>query len=138
VTKHKVDYRVYYEDTDAGGVVYHARYLHFAERGRTELLRSLGYENQKLRDTQGVVFVVRNMDIHFIKPAQLDDMLTVETVVSDIKNSSFVMNQHIIRGEVLIADINVLLVCVNVENFKPVRMPDNIKNAFLKYQKTIE
>lgn len=137
MTKYSVDFRVYYEDTDAGGVVYHARYLHFAERGRTELLRSLGYENQQLRDTQGIVFVVRNLDIHFIKPAQLDDMLTVKTTVSKIKNSSFVMNQHIMHGEDSIADINVLLVCVEDQNFKPVRMPEKIKEAFLKYQEIV-
>ncbi|MCK5384360.1 MAG: tol-pal system-associated acyl-CoA thioesterase [Alphaproteobacteria bacterium] len=134
MSKHKVDYRVYYEDTDAGGVVYYARYLHFAERGRTELLRDLGYENQKLHDEQGLVFVVRNVDIHFIKPARLDDMLSVHTSISEIKNSSFVMNQHIMRGDVFITDINVLLVCVEVKDFKPVRMPAVIKEAFLKYQ----
>ena len=134
MSEHKVDYRVYYEDTDAGGVVYYARYLHFAERGRTELLRDLGYENQKLHDEQGLVFVVRNVDIHFIKPARLDDMLSVHTSISEIKNSSFVMNQHIMRGDVFITDINVLLVCVEVKDFKPVRMPAVIKEAFLKYQ----
>ena len=134
MTKHSADFRVYYEDTDSGGVVYHARYLHFAERGRTELLRSLGYENQKLRDKEGIGFVVRNMDVHFIKPARLDDMLSVQTSVSNIKNSSFVMNQHIMRGDSSISDINVSLVCVEEKNFKPVRMPDDIKNAFLKYQ----
>ncbi len=138
MTKHSAQFRVYYEDTDAGGIVYHARYLHFAERGRTELLRSLGYENQKLRDTHGLGFVVRNMDVHFIKPAQLDDMLTVQTTVSDIKNSSFVMNQHIMRGEDSVSNINVLLVCVQDQNIKPVRMPDDIKDAFLKYQEIAE
>ncbi len=137
MTKHKVNFRVYYEDTDAGGVVYHARYLHFAERGRTELLRSLGYENQKLCDDEGLVFVVRNMDVHFIKPARLDDMLSVETSVSEIKNSSFVMNQHLKRGETSICDINVLLVCVEYQSFKPVRMPLSIKEAFLKYSEII-
>ena len=134
MTKHSADFRVYYEDTDSGGVVYHACYLHFAERGRTELLRSLGYENQKLRDKEGIGFVVRNMDIHFIKPARLDDMLSVQTSVSNIKNSSFVMNQHIMRGDSSISDINASLVCVEAQNFKPVRMPDEIKKAFLKYK----
>ncbi len=134
MTKYSSDFRVYYEDTDAGGIVYHARYLHFAERGRTELLRSLGYENQKLRDIHGLGFVVRNMDIHFIKPARLDEVLTVETVVSDVKNSSFVMNQRIVHGKQPIADLNVLLVCIEDRSFKPVRMPSDIKNAFLKCQ----
>ena len=134
MSKHTVSYRVYYEDTDAGGVVYHARYLHFAERARTEMLRSLGYENQKLRDEEGLLFVARNMDIHFIKPARLDDMLTIETCVTEIKNSSFVMNQRIMRESESVADINVLLVCVEDRDFKPVRMPAVIKEAFLEYK----
>jgi len=138
MTKHRVDYRVYYEDTDAEAIVYHARYLHFAERGRTELLRSLGYENQKLRDELGLIFVARNMDIRFVKTARLDDLLTVETSVTEIKNSSFVMQQHIIRGKESIAEINILLVCIEEQNFKPVRMPVTIKDAFLKYREIIE
>lgn len=134
MSKHKVDYRVYYEDTDAGGVVYHARYLHFAERARTELLRELGYENQRLRDKDGLLFVARNIDVHFIKPARLDDLLSIETSISEIKNSSFVMNQHIVRDGVSVADVNILLVCVEDENYRPVRMPLAIKKAFEKYR----
>ncbi len=137
MTKHKVNYRVYYEDTDAGGIVYHASYLHFAERGRTELLRSLGYENQKLHDELGVVFVAHNMDIHFQKTAKLDDLLCVETRVTETKNSSFTMQQLITRNNEEIVTINILLVCVEDQNYKPVRIPSEIKKAFLKYRKDV-
>ncbi|MFP4098549.1 MAG: tol-pal system-associated acyl-CoA thioesterase [Alphaproteobacteria bacterium] len=135
---HKVNYRVYYEDTDAGGIVYHARYLHFAERGRTELLRSVGYENQKLHDELGLVFVVRNMDIHFQATSRLDDLLSVETCITEIKNSSFRMRQQIMRDDQNIVGLDVLLVCVSVKDYKPIRMPLEIKEAFLQYQDTLE
>lgn len=134
---HKVDYRVYYEDTDAGEIVYHARYLHFAERGRTELLRSLGYENQKLKDEHGLVFVAANLNIKFQKPARLDDMLTVETRITNVKNSSFTMVQQIWRGEEKISAVEIFLVCVENTDYKPVRVPLEIKEAFLKYQDSL-
>lgn len=138
MTKHEIDFRVYYEDTDAGGVVYHARYLHFAERARTELLRSLGYENQRLKDEAGVLFVVRNMDIHFKATGKLDDIFTIKTTIPEIKNSSFIMDQTIMRKGLPVVAISSVLVCVSASGFKPIRMPKKIKDAFLTFTETVE
>lgn len=136
--KHEIDFRVYYEDTDAGGVVFHARYLHFAERARTELLRSLGYENQRLNDEIGLIFVVRNLDIHYQATSKLDDLLTVETTIPEIKNSSFIMHQKIHCNGKSVINMNIVLVCVATSDFKPIRMPEKIKDAFLTYTEDVK
>ena len=95
MTHHSIDIRIYYEDTDAGGVVYHASYLKFGERGRTEFLRSLGHENSQLTQEEGILFVVKHIDIEYHKPAFLDDFLRQDTAIEAIKNSSFIMRQVI-------------------------------------------
>lgn len=146
--------RVYYEDTDAGGVVYHASYLNFAERGRTEFLRHTGFENTKLHENEDLIFVVRHIDIHYLKPAFLDDMLQVSTSVGQIRNSSFMMRQCVTRPynreqenenhdrtssradmskDELICEMQVVIVCVGAKTYKPVRLPENIKKAFGNY-----
>lgn len=137
---HELPVRIYYEDTDAGGVVYHANYLRFGERARTEYLRHIGYENSEIAKRTGVIFVVRHIDINYFKPAFLDDMLIVETTVSDLKNSSFVMNHTIslekedsVRG-LQLAQMRVTLVCVDKASVKPVRLSDDLREAFAKYQ----
>ncbi len=150
--KHNIPIRVYYEDTDAGGVVYHANYLKFAERGRTEFLRALGYENNSLKKNQGIIFVVRHMSIDYLKPSVLDDLLSLETTIETMKNTSFTMHQTVYRscdekvggGSIidddnrqekreLICDMHVALVCVDIDNIKPARIPDGVKRAFSKY-----
>lgn len=131
---HLSRYRVYYEDTDAGGVMYHANYLNFCERGRTEFLRSLGYTNTQIREETGLIFVVRHIDAHYMKPCYLEDQLTVRSLVTAVKNTSFVMRQEIYRGEDRENGddpafwLEIVLVCID-ENAKPVRMPEKVKTA---------
>lgn len=126
---HTIDYRVYYEDTDAGGVMYHANHIKFCERGRTEFLRSFNLQNSDLHAENGVLFVVRHIEADYFKPARLDDLLTVRTSLSTIKNTSFMMRQEIHKGDEVLFGMNVLLVTVNTSG-KPTALPDNIKNLF--------
>ena len=128
MTAHNIDIRVYYEDTDAGGIVFYANYLRFAERGRTEYLRDLGYENKSLMDKQGVIFVVRQIEADYLTPAYLDDMLRMETSVIELKNASFKMKQSLFRHNELIFSVDVILVCVDRAG-KPVRLPDELRTA---------
>lgn len=122
--------RIYYEDTDAGGIVYHASYLRFAERGRSEWLRENGLiKNSELLGKHGFHFVVRHITIDYLAPAHLDDLLHVETSVVDLGNASFTMQQQIMRDGLMIADLKVVLVCINAGG-KAVRVPDVLRNIF--------
>ncbi|VGM95096.1 Acyl-CoA thioester hydrolase YbgC [uncultured Avibacterium sp.] len=122
--------RVYYEDTDAGGVVYHARYLHFFERARTDYLRELGFSQQALLDEHNLAFVVKTMQIDYRLAAKLDDLLTVETEVSGIKSATILFSQQIKRNDVLICAAEVKVACVDLTKMKPVAIPQEIKAAF--------
>lgn len=117
--------RVYYEDTDAGGVVYYANYLKFAERARTEWLRGRGFDQSTLIETHGIYFVVRNVSLSLMKPARLDDMLevTVENVIPS--GARITLTQTIQRSQTPLAQLQVELACVNAE-FQPVRIPQDI------------
>ncbi len=126
---HEIHYRVYYEDTDAGGVMYHANHIKFCERGRTEFLRSFDLQNSDLHAENGVLFVVRHLEADYFKPARLDDLLTVKTSLKSIKNTSFMMRQEIFKGEEVLFGMNVLLVTVNTQG-KPTALPDTIKELF--------
>lgn len=126
---HDLEARVYYEDTDAGGVMYHANHLKFCERGRTEYLRKLGFLNSSLMSGEGVLFVVRRVEADYLKPARLDDLLTVKTALQTVKNTSFLMKQDIMRGGDHLFSMTVLLVCVSTDG-KPVGLPAAIKSAF--------
>ena len=136
--EHIKNIRIYYEDTDAGGIVYHANYLNFAERARTEFLRDIGFENSILHREEGLIFVVRKIDIEYLKTAKLDDYLQVKTTISELKNSSFIMHQRTFRDNELIADMHVVLVCIDADKHRPVRLPENIKDAFKSFQENIE
>ncbi|MDD2684530.1 MAG: tol-pal system-associated acyl-CoA thioesterase [Gallionella sp.] len=130
MTKHKVfswPVRVYFQDTDAGGVVYHASYVNFMERARTEWLRTFGYSNAGLMKELGVVFVVRSMKLEYLKPALLDDMLEVTAQIKEVGRSRLVLLQRVCRGEAVLTEAEVHLVCVAVETFKPVSVPDVLK-----------
>ncbi len=105
--------RVYYEDTDAGGVVYHANYLKFAERARTETLRALGFENSTTAKNQGVYVVVRHLEADYKAPARLDDILNITTQLIDLRNASFTMQQDIKRDDVILVSVKVVLACVD-------------------------
>ena len=131
---HEMQYRVYYEDTDAGGVMYHANHIKFCERGRTEFLRAFNLQNVDLHAENGVLFVVRHIEADYFKPARLEDLLTVRTSLKSMKNTSFMMRQEILKpnkngGEEVLFGMNVLLVTVNLEG-KPTPLPDNVKNLF--------
>lgn len=128
---HDFHIRVYYEDTDAGGIVYYPNYLKFAERGRTEYLRALGFENSQLRAENGIIIVVKKVEAEYLSPARLDDFLNLQTRILSIKNTSFVMEQVITRGEDTIFQMSVVLVCVN-ESGRPARIPDLVKDVFIR------
>ncbi|MBI5006951.1 MAG: tol-pal system-associated acyl-CoA thioesterase [Nitrosomonadales bacterium] len=122
--------RVYFQDTDAGGVVYHANYVNFMERARTEWLRTFGYSNAGMMKELGVVFVVRSMKLDYLRPALLDDLLTVTARIKEIGRSRVTLWQEVQRGEELLTEGEVHLVCVNVETFKPVSVPDVLRNQW--------
>lgn len=134
---YKLPCRVYYENTDAGGIVYHGQYLNFAERGRTELLRHIGYQSSDLVKELGVMFVARYLDIDYYAPAFLDDLLEVHTSISVLKNTSFTMRQTLFRQKdginEKIAELRVTLVCVKADTIKPVRVPEQLRQGFFPY-----
>ena len=124
--------KVYYEDTDAGGVVYYANYLNFLERARTEALVSLGFSNKKIKDEFGSLIIVKSCNIEYKKPAYLEDELNIRSFVKSITKTSFFMNQFISRGEDMIVDAKVHLVFVN-NGGKPVRIPETLFQDFKPY-----
>jgi acyl-CoA thioester hydrolase len=125
---HRMAMRVYYEDTDAAGMVYHANYLKFAERGRTEMLRFLGFDHSRLREHPGIVFTVRRCNVEYRGAARLDDPLTVETRVDAIAGATLSLRQLVYRGDDLLADLDVLVACVG-ENGRPRRVPAELRAA---------
>jgi acyl-CoA thioester hydrolase len=122
--------RVYFQDTDAGGVVYHANYLNFMERARTEWLRTHGYSNAGLMKEFGVVFVVRSFRMDYLKPALLDELLDVTAQIKDVGRSRLTLLQTVRRGEEVLTEAEVHLVCVSLESFKPVSVPDVLRNQW--------
>jgi acyl-CoA thioester hydrolase len=119
--------RVYYEDTDSGGVVYHSNYLNFMERARTEWLRSLGYEQTLLKDQLGVLFVVHDLSITYQRPAKFNDELNVECRLNKIGRSSLQFEQVIKRGAETLSKALVGVVCIDADQFKPVSIPAQMK-----------
>jgi len=126
--------RVYYEDTDGGGVVYHANYLKFMERARTEWLRSLGFDQTELRYGPGVLFVVREVRLKYRKPACFNDALNVVTELSSSGRSLLEFGQTILRGEETLTEARVEVVCVDAERFKPVAIPPVIREKLMEIQ----
>lgn len=121
--------RVYYEDTDGGGVVYHANYLKFMERARTEWLRSLGFEQTELRTRDGILFVVHDMQIQFRKPARFNDELVVKSRLLKVGRSLLQFEQVILHRDVCMTEAIVDVVCIDAERFRPVSMPAAVKSA---------
>ena len=119
--------RVYYEDTDSGGVVYHSNYLNFMERARTEWLRAMGFEQTTLKEEYGVIIVVHSLSISFKKPAYFNDMLVVHSTLSNTGHSSIEMTQTIQRNGILLIEAQVKAAFVDVVSFKPVGIPAKIK-----------
>jgi len=118
-----IDYRIYYEDTDAGSVVYYANYLKFFERARTEFLRSLNISQSTLIKESGLIFVVRKCEIEYKNPARLDDLVTIKTVISEIGITSIKMHQEMFFREKLLNILNVEIVCVDSNSMKPKKIP---------------
>ena len=120
--------RVYYEDTDAAGIVYYANYFRFMERARTEWLRELGYEQDDLRARHGLVFVVRRAEADYLHPARFNDLLWVECDLTDRGRSSLTIGQDIYRqfDDKLLCRGSVQLVCVDIERFRPMSIPVEI------------
>jgi len=124
--------KVYYEDTDAGGVVYYANYLKYLERARTEALATIGLSNLQIKEKFGVLIIVKSCNIEYKKSAHLEDQLVIRSFVKSVTKTSFFMNQFITKGESLIAEAQVHLVFIN-EKGKPVKVPDVIFNNFKPY-----
>ena len=127
---HKI--KVYYEDTDAGGIVYYANYLKYLERARTEALSSIGLSNLKIKDEFGSLIIVKSCNIEFKKSAKLEDELSIRSFVKSVSKTSFFMNQFITRGEEKIVEAQVHLVFVN-EIGKPIKVPEVIFESFKPY-----
>ena len=127
---HKI--KVYYEDTDSGGVVYYANYLKFLERARTEALFTIGFSNKKVQEKFGSIIIVKSCNIEYKKSAFLEDELTVRSFVKSITKTSFFMNQIITKAEKIIIEAQVHLVFINKEG-KPVKIPDDIYLKFKPY-----
>ena len=124
--------KVYYEDTDSGGVVYYANYLKFLERARTEALYSIGFSNKKVQDQFNSLIIVKSCNIEYKKPAYLEDELNIRSFVKSITKTSFLMSQIITKGEDTIVEAQVHLVFVNKES-KPVKIPDELYSKFKPY-----
>ena len=124
-------YRVYYEDTDAGGIVYYANYLKFFERARTDFLRHLGISQNELVKKEKLVFVVRHCELDYVRPAQLDDFLEVSVAVEKIGAASIVMNQEIkVEGQLFVS-LKVEIVTVDVDGFRPRKIPAELRELLV-------
>ena len=121
--------RVYYEDTDAGGVVYHARYLAFAERGRTEALRAAGVPHDELATRHGLIFVVRRAEMDYLRPARLDDLIVVTTRTEAVGGASVTVRQAFHVGNWPIGAARLKIACIRQADGKPARIPDRWRAA---------
>jgi acyl-CoA thioester hydrolase len=129
--EHRLALRVYYEDTDAAGIVYYANYLRFLERGRTELLRLLGEEHAALREARGVNWTVRRCTLEYLKPARLDDAIEVATRVTELRGASLEMTQSVHRAGEALLTASLTLACMN-DAGRPVRLPDHLRASLAR------
>lgn len=125
--------RVYWEDTDAGGVVFYANYLKFFERARTEWLRASGIEQQTLREEAGVMFMVAESQTRYVSPARLDDLLQISVQVQEQGAASMLIQQEARRGDTLLAEGRIRIACVQAATFKPCRIPAAVLQAVAKF-----
>ncbi|WP_314404912.1 tol-pal system-associated acyl-CoA thioesterase [Stenotrophomonas rhizophila] len=126
--------RIYWEDTDAGGVVYHARYVAFMERARTEWMRALGFGQERTRTDHGLVFAVRAMTMDFLRPARLDDALEVTATLVQCKRASMVFDQRVCRGDETLLTAQVRIAALDASTFKPRGMDDVLLAALKPYE----
>lgn len=128
--KFEFNIRVYIEDTDAGGIVYHANHIRFMERTRTEWLRASGVDHYWHQKDYN--FVVHKINVKYSRPILMDDLITVTASVVSCKATSFVLQQNIYRGEIMLASGEVELACISVDGMRPTRLPEEIRNLILK------
>lgn len=126
--------RVYYEDTDTGGVVYHSNYLNFMERARSEWLRALGFEQDEIRGNEGVIFAVRAVDISYDRPARFNELLAVTVALGRRGTASLTLQQEVRRGEDVLATASVRIVCIDASRFVPAPIPERIVQRVLAWQ----
>ncbi len=126
--------RVYYEDTDTGGIVYHANYLKFFERARTEFLRALGWHQQQMLEDQTFAFVVSRMDIQFKRPAKLDDELVITTEVVNLRHASVTLRQKAFRDNTLLSSADVVIVSIDPQRLSPMAMPETLYKQMIAYK----
>jgi acyl-CoA thioester hydrolase len=129
VTPHRYRLRVYYEDTDAGGVVYHAGYLRFAERARTEALRDAGVPHAELTREFGLIFMVRRIEMEYLRPARLDEALTVVTESRALGAATVSLSQDVWAEETLLVTLGIKLACVRRHDGRPGRIPARWRNV---------
>ena len=129
--KFKSSFKVYYEDTDAGGVVYYANYLKFIERARTEAIASLDFSNSKLKKNHGIYIIVKSCNLNFIKPSRLEDKLDIFSEITDVKNVSIKMKQDIFINDNLIFTADIHLATINIDG-KLTKMPEKLKEKLTK------
>ena len=129
--KFKSSFKVYYEDTDAGEVVYYANYLKFIERARTEALTSINFTNMKLIENYGIYIIVKSCNLNFIKPSRLEDNLDIFSEIIEVKNVSIKMKQDIFIKDNLIFTADIHLVTIN-KNGKPTKIPEKLKEQLIK------
>ena len=123
--------KVYYEDTDAGGVVYYANYLKFMERARSDALKSLGFSNKLLIEEDGIFIIVKSCNINYIKPAYLEDILEIKSTINKITKTSFFMKHKVFKNNNQITDAEIHLVTVDIKG-KPVKIPERLREELKK------
>lgn len=133
----RINVRVYYEDTDAAGIVYYANYFRFLERGRTEFLRSLGHDQHAMMQ-EGIAFAVRSVGAEFLRSAKLDDRLTVDTAIAALGRAQVTFAQRILRDHELLLDAKIRVVCIDPARGKPIPMPRPIHDQLAALTKAVQ
>lgn len=128
--------RIYYEDTDAGGVVYYANYLRFMERARTEWLRSLGFEQDELSREQGVIFAVRAAQVDYLRPARFNDHLEVTLALGRVGTASLAFAQEVHRSEEVLCSGEIRIACVDAQRFSPRPIPQSVLSRINAWRET--
>ncbi|HIG64473.1 MAG: tol-pal system-associated acyl-CoA thioesterase [Gammaproteobacteria bacterium] len=123
--------RVYYEDTDVGGVVYYANYLKFYERARTEMLRAMGFEQDELISSESVIFAVRSVKVDYLKPARFNELLDISACLSLVNAASLTFEQSVTRNDELLSTATIRIACLDSNTLRPRHIPDDLKQAIV-------
>lgn len=129
---HEYKHRVIYQDTDAGGVVYYANYLGFFERGRMELLRSLGVDFKFYKDKLGIVFAISRVECDYRSPARYDDEITIKTEIAEVAGVRIVFNQQVVLGDKILVEAKITAVALNLQEMKPLRLPKELLEMIIR------